>query len=83
MKAVEKKHIEMELRRFTAVHFQRPTECRNLEQIRFYVRELSQKIEAMEKQFNYVPGWAYSLLAQYNEKQNSLIDREFRRLYCS
>lgn len=82
MEKDEKKRIDMEFRKFASIHFQRPTDCRNLEQIRFYVKELSQRIEAMKQQFNYVPGWAYSLLAQYNAKQNSIIDGEFRRRYC-
>ena len=77
----EQQKIEMELRVFTSRNFERPSECRNLEQIRFYVRELCLKIEELEDQFKYVPNWAYSLLAQYNAKQNTLLHMEFRNAY--
>ncbi len=77
----EQKKIEMELRFFTSRNFEKPSECRDLEQIRFYVRELCLKIEELENQFKYVPNWAYSLLAQYNSKQNTLLHAEFRNAY--
>jgi len=77
----ERKKIEMELRAFTSRNFERPSECRNLEQIRFYVRELCLKIEELEDQFEYVPSWAYTLLSQYNAKQNTLLHVEFRNAY--
>jgi hypothetical protein len=68
----EKRRIELELKAFTSKNFERPSECRNLDQIRFYVRELCIKIEELEDRFNYVPQWAYSLLAQYNSRQNAM-----------
>lgn len=77
----ERKKIEMELKAFTSRNFERPAECQNLEQIRFYVRELCLKIEELEDQFKYVPDWAYVLLAQYNAKQNTLLQLEFRDAY--
>ena len=77
----ERKKIEMELRSFTSKNFEKPSECRNLEQIRFYVRELCIKIEELEDRFKYVPNWAYALLAQYNDKQNTLLHVEFRNAY--
>ena len=77
----ERKKIEMELRAFTSRNFEKPSECRNLQQIRFYVRELCLKIEELEDQFEYVPSWAYALLAQYNAKQNTLLHVEFRNAY--
>lgn len=58
---------------FTLSEFKKPSDCKDLEQIRFYVRQLCLKIEELEKQFGEVPPSAYSLLAQYNSKQNSLI----------
>lgn len=82
MSDYERKRIELELRSFAARNFERPSECRNLDQIRFYVRELCLKIEELEAQWNYVPAWAYSLLAQYNARQNSMITVEFRKTYC-
>ena len=83
MTEVERKEIELELKSFTSRNFVKPADCRNLEQVRFYVKELCQKIEELEGRFNYAPQWAYSLLAQYNSQQNSMIHREFRNLYAS
>jgi hypothetical protein len=81
MNDFEKKKIEMELKSFTSAHFERPSSCRNLEQIRFYVNELCKVIETYEKRFNYVPGDAYTLLAQYNARQNSLLYKDFVNSY--
>jgi hypothetical protein len=64
MSIYERKKIELELRAFASRNFERPSECRNLAQIRFYVNELCAKIEEYQSRFNYVPGWAYGLLAQ-------------------
>jgi hypothetical protein len=61
-----KRIIEQELKHFTSVHFEKPADCKNAGQIRFYTSELNSRIEAMEARFNYVPAWAYALLAQYN-----------------
>ncbi|MCK6618307.1 MAG: hypothetical protein L6Q51_11765 [Cyclobacteriaceae bacterium] len=81
MTDLEKRKLELELRSFTSRNFERPSECRNLDQIRFYVQELCTKIEEYRDRFNYVPNWAYSLLAQYNAKQNFMIHTEFRNIY--
>ena len=81
MSEFEKKSLDMELKVFASRNFERPTDCRNLDQIRFYIRELCLKIEEYQKRFNYVPGAAYSLLAQYNAQQNSIIHKEFLRAY--
>jgi hypothetical protein len=77
----ERKKIEAELKNFAYRNFVTPAACRNLEQIRFYVRELCLKIDELEGTFNYVPQWAYALLAQYNAQQNSIIQLEFRNTY--
>ena len=79
----EMKKLEMELKSFASRNFERPSDCRNLDQIRFYVRELCAKIEEYEVRFNYVPNWAYSLLAQYNLVQNRLLHVEFTTSYPS
>ena len=79
----EMRKLDQELKQFAMKNFERPSNCRNLEQIRYYVRELSVKIDEMRRQFNYVPSSAYSLLAQYNAKQNSIIGMDFRKTYCS
>lgn len=81
MSEFEKKHLELDLKNFTAKNFTRPSECRNLDQIRFYIHELCVKIEEYKRRFNYVPATAYSLLSQYNSKQNSLLYRDFIRNY--
>jgi hypothetical protein len=82
MSDFERKKIELELKTFTSRNFEKPSECRNLDQIRFYVRELCLKIEELESRFHYVPQWAYSLLAQYNSRQNTMISLDFRNTYC-
>jgi hypothetical protein len=81
MSAYEQQEIESHLRTFTSRNFVRPADCRNLEQIRFYVKELCLKIEELESKFSYVPHWAYSLLAQYNARQNAMLYVDFRHLY--
>lgn len=82
MSEYERKKLEVDLKAFAARNFIKPSECRNLEQIRFYVRELCLKIEEFENRFNYVPGYAYTLLAQYNSRQNGIINTDFRATYC-
>lgn len=81
MSEFEKKHLETELKKFTSRNFVRPSECRNLDQIRFYISELCEQIEEYRRRFNYVPGIAYALLSQYNSRQNSLLYRDFMRNY--
>ena len=78
----EQKKIDMEMKAFTSKNFERPGDCKNLEQIRFYVKELCSKIQELEERFNYAPDWAYALLAQYNAKQNTLIHVDFKNAYC-
>jgi hypothetical protein len=77
MSEFEKKHLETELKNFTNRNFIRPSDCRNLDQIRFYIRELCDKIEDYKQRFNYVPTSAYSLLSQYNSRQNSILYKDF------
>lgn len=81
MSDYEIKKLEMELKQFTSKNFEKPSRCRNLEQIRFYVRELCLKIEELETRFNYVPSSAYALLAQYNARQNSMLQADFVNTY--
>jgi hypothetical protein len=77
----ERSKIELELKSFTSRNFEKPSDCKNLEQVRFYVAELCTKIQEMERRFNYVPNSAYALLAQYNAKQNVMIHVEFKNSY--
>jgi hypothetical protein len=81
MSTYEKKRLELELSRFASQNFECPSQCKNLDQIRFYVRELCIKIEEFERQFKFVPNNAYALLAQYNEKQNNMLRYEFVNSY--
>lgn len=81
MSDYQRKKIELELKMFTTKNFERPADCKNLDQIRFYIRELANKIDELEKSFNYVPGWAYSLLAQYNARQDRFMLVEFQNNY--
>jgi len=82
MTEFEKTKLEVALKDFTLRNFEKPQECRNLDQIRYYVRELCLKIEEYETKFHYVPEWAYTLLSQYNHVQNSLLLRDFQRTYA-
>ena len=81
MNDYERQKLELELKNFTARNFEKPGNCRNLDQIRFYVRELCCKIEEYESRFNYVPSLAYSLLAQYNSVQNQMLYVDFITTY--
>jgi len=81
MSTIEKKKVEKEFLNFTARHFEKPSKCRNKDQIRFYIHELTVKIEDFNKRFNYVPSRAYSLLSAYNASQNSILYKDFVRTY--
>ncbi|MFN8343131.1 MAG: hypothetical protein U0V64_15825 [Cyclobacteriaceae bacterium] len=81
MSDFERRKLELELKNFTSRNFVRPSDCRNVEQIRFYVKELCDKIQEYESRFSYVPDWAYAMLAQYNSRQNSLIHIDFVNRY--
>ncbi len=81
MTPYETKKLEMELKQFTTNNFEKPAQCRNLEQVQFYVKELCAKIQELQLQYNYVPDFAYTLLAQYNARQNSLIQKDFASQY--
>ncbi len=64
-----KKEIEAVFSAFAYRHFEKPSKCKNMEQIRYYVQELSSKISEYKEQFNYVPNSAYTLLSEYNATQ--------------
>jgi hypothetical protein len=81
MSDYEKKVLDVELKKFASRNFEKPSNCRNSEQIRYYVRELCLKIEEYEKRFKYVPTLAYVLLVKYNARQNTLICRDFTTSY--
>ena len=81
MTPFEMKRLEMEVQQFTSRNFEKPANCRNLEQIRFYIKELCAKIDELDRRFHYVPESAYTMLAQYNARQNSLLYSEFANTY--
>lgn len=81
MSEFEKKRLDREFALFTSQHFEKPRKCKNLDQIRYYVQELSDKVNNLKQRFNYVPENAYSLLAQYNSVQNNLLYKEFKNTY--
>lgn len=78
----EKTKLDVALREFTQRNFEKPNKCKDLDQIRYYVRELCVKIDEYETKYQYVPEWAYVLLTQYNTIQNSLLYKDFRLMYA-
>lgn len=83
MNSWERKKVEMELKAFTSRHFVAPSACKDLEQIRFYVKALCEKIDEYKVDKGFVPDYAYTLLAQYNVRQNLILGREFIGSYGS
>ena len=81
MSEFEKKRIDREFELFTKRNFENPKRCKNLDQIRFYVQELSGKIDDFNNRFGYVPSGAYSLLSKYNMIQNRMVFAEFKNTY--
>jgi SMC interacting uncharacterized protein involved in chromosome segregation len=81
MSEFEKKRIDREFQIFTSRNFESPKRCKNLDQIRFYVQELSSLVEDFKRRFNYVPDSAYNLLTQYNTLQNQLVFANFKNSY--
>ena len=83
MDSKEQKRITREFLIFTRRSFDKPSKCRNLGQLQYYVSELSRVIEDMKRQYNFVPQVAYDMLADYNRVQNSLLYVEFKKHYSS
>jgi len=77
MSEFEKKTLELELKAFTSKNFERPSACKNLDQVRYYIQELCNKIEDYHRRYDYAPALAYTLLAQYNARQNSMLYNAF------
>lgn len=81
MSTQEKRMIEKQFLTFTAKHFEKPSRCQNIHQIRYYIAELSKKIDEFKSRFGYVPNQAYSLLSNYNATQNSMLFKHFLKEY--
>ena len=79
MSDYEKKQLERAFRKYTNQHLEKPSRCKNLVQIQFFINELSTKISDYKQRFNYVPDHAYMLLSDYNTSQNKLIFSNFRQ----
>jgi len=82
MSNYEKKQLEKAFNQFTKKNFEAPRRCKNLDQIRYYVKELSLKMEEFKNRFNYVPQQAYTLLAQYNSLQNKMVFANYQEAYA-
>jgi hypothetical protein len=81
MSDFERKKQELEFKSFAARNFVKPSECKNLEQVRYYLQELISKMEQM-RLAGFIPEHAYTLLAQYNAAQNRLLTVDFKNNYC-
>lgn len=81
MSDLEKRRIDREFEIFAMRNFEKPRKCKNLDQVRFYLQEVSSKVQEFKSQFNYVPDSAYKLLAQYNTLLNSMVFAEFKNTY--
>jgi SMC interacting uncharacterized protein involved in chromosome segregation len=81
MTRFQQKRLDVEFSRFTKMNFDKPQKCRNIDQIRYYMNELSAKIQELKRSFNYVPESAHVLMSQYNAAQNRLIHKNFQEAY--
>lgn len=81
MTRFEQKKLDLEFNRFTKMNFDKPQKCKSIGQIRYYIEELSEKINYLKQSFNYVPSSAHILLSQYNAVQNRLIHKNFQEIY--
>ena len=83
MNAREQKRIEREFMIFSKKNFEKPSKCRNLGQLQYYISELSRMIDELINEHNYAPQAAYDLLTEYNRAQNSILYVEFKKHYSS
>jgi len=81
MTRFEQIKLDSEFARFTRMNFDKPQKCTSIDQIRYYMKELSEKITYLKSSVRYVPNDAYSLLSQYNAAQNKLIHKNFQEFY--
>lgn len=81
MTAYQKRKIEQDFLVFARSNFEKPSECRNLEQIQFYIQEIGDYMEDMKNTYNYIPDSVYSLLKQYHTLQNKMAFEAFINYY--
>ena len=78
METFNKKRVDREFELFSSRNFEKPRKCKNIDQVRFYVQELSELISSFKRDAGYVPTAAYELLAQYNQEQNKWIYADYK-----
>jgi len=81
MTRFEQKKLDSEFNRFTKMNFDKPQKCTSIGQIRYYMKELAERIAYLKSSVMYVPNSAYTLMSQYNAAQNRLIHRNFQEVY--
>jgi len=68
-----KTRVDHQFDRFFKRHFEQPQKCRNVDQVRFYLGEISRKIEEYRRLYNYVPDKAEELLQSYKKLYNRMV----------
>ena len=77
----EKKKLQFEFARFAKMNFEKPCNCKDVQQVGYYIQELSAKIEELQDQWGYVPDMAYTLLDQYNQLHRKMVYAGFINSY--
>ncbi len=80
MKGNMPKEAELEVSTSGSSSVEIPSTVKNIDEIRFYVRDLCFKIEELENRFDYVPASAYDMLAKYTSHQNSSTEKSFNTI---
>ncbi len=74
MSEQDKSILEKEFKHFTLRNFEEPTQCKDLSQVEFYIKELKSKMKEFKQQFGFIPKFAYHLLWEYTSLQNHMIN---------
>ena len=82
MSTYEKKQIDTEFKKFASQNFEKPTKCKSLGQLHYYVSELTKKISEFKSRFNYVPERAFILLSEYNQMLHNLVFKNYQEAYA-
>lgn len=77
MSVKSKEEIEHQLLQFASKNFEKPSKCKNLMQVQYYIQELCDRIREVESKFNYAPSALYGLLAQYNQRQQTFMSERY------
>ena len=65
--------VDLQFERFYKRHFESPGNCRNTDQVRFYLGEIVRKIEEYRQAYGYVPEKANALLESYKRLYNRMV----------